>query len=355
MNVGNGNFTFDNVVIDREDGTITFNVQLGNPIDADSAFRVDLRQVTLQGEFGVSYVASLGTDTVDTGSKSLTSVENQFSYSVKTALSELITRDVARDTFVDQAPATSTDTLTLTVRDNDDLLLAATAGDLVVELGGNFKDGNGPVGAWTLAGAGVTVGLNTAETLLTFTVPAAVAFDDAPAAQDHDIVFLKDNVATMLLATKFDVTVKQNIAGITDPVTYVTKADAGQWKVDASTVNVPYLPVGFGLTAQVEISNLGATDAEVTIEAVDQNGDEYGPVVMDFTYGGATHATARAGTVTRASEADIRKAFDIADGSQKKLSVTFNIDANSDDITLVPFYRQNESRINVISDQYKGN
>lgn len=126
---------------------------------------------------------------------------------------------------------------------------------------------------------------------------------------------------------------------------YLDNADLGLFKLDASVVNVPYLPVGLGLTPNVEIANAGSTDAEIQIEAFDQNGVAYPAVTLPFKAGKKA--------VTKVSEAAIEKAFGLAAGSKKKLSVTFVIDANAADITLAPYYREGESRVNVLSDQYK--
>ncbi|QYK00278.1 hypothetical protein [Shewanella psychrotolerans] len=130
---------------------------------------------------------------------------------------------------------------------------------------------------------------------------------------------------------------------------YVNGADFGMFKLDASVVNVPYLPVGLGLTPNVEIANAGNTDAAIQLEGFDQNGVAYGPVALT--------KVAKKGAVTKVSEADIQAAFGLAtDGStagKKKLSVTFVLDADAEDITLAPYYRQGESRVNVMSDQYK--
>lgn len=132
----------------------------------------------------------------------------------------------------------------------------------------------------------------------------------------------------------------------TDPVfNYVKDADIGKFQLDASVVNVPYLPVGLGLTPNVEIANAGSTDAAIQLEAFDQNGVAYGPV--------AIAKVAKKGAVTKVGEADIEAAFGLAPASGKKLSVTFVLDADAADITLAPYYRQNESRVNVLSDQYK--
>jgi general secretion pathway protein K len=58
-------------------------------------------------------------------------------------------------------------------------------------------------------------------------------------------------------------------------------------------------------------------------------------------------------SVTKVAEADIEAAFGLAANAKKKLSVTFVLDADAADITLAPYYRENESRVNVMSDQYK--
>ncbi|MCU7975896.1 hypothetical protein L5M43_11600 [Shewanella sp. SW36] len=126
---------------------------------------------------------------------------------------------------------------------------------------------------------------------------------------------------------------------------YVKAADIGKFQLDASVVNVPYLPVGLGLTPNVEIANAGSTDAAIQLEAFDQNGVAYGPV--------AIAKVAKKGAVTKVAEADIEAAFGLGKDSGKKLSVTFVLDADAADITLAPYYRQNESRVNVLSDQYK--
>lgn len=137
-----------------------------------------------------------------------------------------------------------------------------------------------------------------------------------------------------------------NVGAGADPVfNYIKDVDAGKFQLDASVVNVPYLPVGLGLTPNVEIANAGSTDAAIQLEAFDQNGVAYGPV--------AIAKVAKKGAVTKVGEADIEAAFGLGKDSGKKLSVTFVLDADADDITLAPYYRQNESRVNVITDQYK--
>jgi hypothetical protein len=340
FNVGNGNFTFDNVTVDDEEGTLTFNVQLGNAITAQSAFRVAVANATLEGAVTATYASSIGGTPIETTTKALTETVSQFSYAVETKLDAVIERPVTRAEFID---GTTEDTLVLTVRNNTDLLLAATAGDATLELAGNFKDAN--VGDWDAVG--VAGAVNAAENLVTFTVPAATMFAGAPAEEEVEINFSAATPTDGLLATGFALTVKQDI-GAAAPVTYVTAADAGKWSIDAAVINVPYLPVGYAqFSGNVEVANLSGADAEVIVEAVGKTGVKYGPVVLA--------KKAAKGAVTTVFEGDLMSAFGLAKGDNEKLSVTFSIDADIGDITLAPYYREGSARINVISDQYKGN
>ncbi|MCG6220681.1 hypothetical protein, partial [Vibrio diabolicus] len=119
-------------------------------------------------------------------------------------------------------------------------------------------------------------------------------------------------------------------------------ADLGQWELDASVVNVPYLPVGFeSLSSNVEYSNHGSSAAEVSISAFDNNGNEYT----------GTLANAAPKTVTKYSEADIMAALGITEAT--KLNITFISDADEENVSIVPYYRQGDSRVQSINDQYK--
>jgi hypothetical protein len=343
FNVGNGNFTFDNVAVDDEEGTVTFNVQLGNAITAQSAFRVAIANASLEGAVTATYASSIGGTAIESTTKALTETVTQFSYAVKTKLDQVIERPITRLNFKD---STTADTLVLTVRNNTDLLLAATAGATTLELTGNFKDGN--AADWEVdVGAGFAGAVSGAsDNLLTFTVPAADMFGGVATATDVDVNFAKAVPADKLLATGFALTVKQAITGIATAPTYVTAADAGKWSIDAAVINVPYLPVGYSqFSGNVEVANLSGADAEVIVEAVGKTGVKYGPVVLA--------KKAAKGAVTTVFEGDLMSAFGLAKGDNEKLSVTFSIDADINDITLAPYYREGSARINVISDQYK--
>lgn len=74
-----------------------------------------------------------------------------------------------------------------------------------------------------------------------------------------------------------------------------------------------------------------------------KNGKVYAPKVIK---------TVPKQTVGKVSENDLKAAFGITD-AQIKLNVTFVIDQDADKVTLVPYYKEGQSRINVMSDQYK--
>ncbi|WP_256935926.1 hypothetical protein, partial [Vibrio diabolicus] len=124
--------------------------------------------------------------------------------------------------------------------------------------------------------------------------------------------------------------------------TLAQAANLGKWELDASVVNVPYLPVGFDqLSSNVEYSNHGSAAAEVSISAFDSKGNEYT----------GTLANAAPKTVTKYSEADIMGALGITEAT--KLNITFISDADEENVSIVPYYRQGDSRVQSINDQYK--
>ncbi|WP_394146924.1 hypothetical protein [Shewanella atlantica] len=182
---------------------------------------------------------------------------------------------------------------------------------------------------------------------LTAVLPAAVAPATGVAGK-FAVAFTSDTTKTFPTGSlTVDRSVEYTkVTATTNPVfDYIKDADFGKFQLDASVVNVPYLPVGYGLTPNVEIANAGSTDAAIQLEGFDQYGVAYGPVAIT--------TVAKKGAVTKVSEGDIQTAFGLADTDKKKLSVTFVLDADAEDITLAPYYRQNESRVNVMSDQYK--
>ncbi|GIU51356.1 hypothetical protein TUM4438_40680 [Shewanella sairae] len=357
FNVGTGSFTFDTVAVDADKGTVTYTVSLGNTITAGSSYRTTIGDSAfpiISDEFSASFASDLAGTPVDAGAGVVATKKSQYAIVITEELSKVIERS-ARMNFVGETANASTDTFTLDVTDlgghATPILAKATTGDLVLTVAGDFSAANGETDVWVNDSATPVKGVVAADAKsLTFTVPAAM-FADVTGKKTINFTFDKaDSSAEMLVATGFTATgniAYTGAAAATGNADYLKNGDAGEWRLDAAVINVPYLPVGFGLSPNVEVANDSSvtTKSEIIIEGFDQNGVQYGPVALPTLANGKT--------VTKVSEADIEKAFGLAAASKTKLSVTFIIDADADKVTLAPYYRQNESRVNVMSDQYK--
>lgn len=341
---GTGSFTFDTVTVDTTTNpnahTLSFKVNLGNALSADSAFRVEIGagHVDVSGASTLAYSAKKANgDVIETGSSVIATEETQFTYTVATKFDGVIQR-LDRTLFTD---ADDVDVATVKFANKETTLGASLTGiSVAASMTGNF-DGlaSGDLVVTVAAAAAV---LNGDEDEYTNAIVAG-EITDAGVDNVYTFTFDESNAADIPASGDIEITF---VVSTTDVATkYTYSGNAGEWVVDGSTVNVPYLPVGYGLSPNVEIANEGAA-ASISIEGFDQNGMEYGPV--ELTKVAAAHA------VTKISEADIQTAFGLATTGKHKLSVTFVLDADAADITLAPYYREGISRVNVMSDQYKG-
>jgi hypothetical protein len=344
FNYGTGSFTFDNVVIDTttdpDAQTISFQVNLGNALTADSAFRVIIGGTTvdISGASTLSYSSADASDAaIETGSDTIAVETSQFSYEVTTSFDGIIDR-LSRDLFT--VSGDDIDVATVTFTNDESLLASLGTVTALATMTGNFE---GLVSAdlvVTTAAGSATLNGDKDE----FTnVIAALEITDAGVDNVYTFTFDETNTADIPVSGDIAITLVVSSPDSADDYTYT--GAAGGWVVDGSTVNVPYLPVGYGLSPNVEIANAGSA-ASISIEGFDQFGTEYGPVELSFD--------AAENTVTKVSEANLQAAFGLATTDKRKLSVTFVLDADADDITLAPYYREGISRVNVLSDQYKG-
>ncbi|GIU46041.1 hypothetical protein [Shewanella algidipiscicola] len=364
--------------------TVKLTVAVGSPVLNNSKTVVKLTDFNPKAGNAV-YTAEDGfsgepKDTTGSNAVALTSAADQEVASVVTKLDGFVNRE-NRDTFVfSKGTLVGEIQITRPVVKGDTSLTAAVSTDTVVLSAKSFKD-------LTMKAAtcsdGSAVSIDSSYTpscagaaTVVAPVAAVVSCSDAtaiPACTDtatFDVSTLTGALPTVaapgtgkagkisiwgeatatkdIQLTNFDITRTVTYAPVA-PVTvapkldYIKDASFGEYQLDASVVNVPYLPVGYDLTPNVEIANKAMTDAEIILEGFDHKGNQYGPVTL--TKKAAAHA------VTKISEADIAAAFGIT--GKAKLSVTFILDADEDEITLAPYYREGESRVNVLSDQYK--
>jgi hypothetical protein len=347
---GTGSFTFDNVVITDNDqtkgekDTISFDINLGNPLTADSAFRITLGDnvVDLSGAANVAYSAvTSGGDDIETGSGVVAEEVSQFAFSVETALDKLIDRD----DLTQYTDTTATDTLSVTLSNDETLLAAMTAVSSILTISGDFTG----VPAADMDAEIATVDLVAAEAIngdedeITITLSAAEVVDNGDT--DLDIIFT--HAAGDIPATG-DVTVDVELDftnGTAVAFDYKLGVAAGEWAIDATIINVPYFPVGFeGTSTSVHLSNEGASDVDVIVTAIDNNGNTYGPLDLGMDLPGDT--------VTKVSQTAIMSLFGLTEST--KLSVTFNLDANDGVVNGYAFTSSEVGRTEISNSQLKG-
>jgi hypothetical protein len=376
---GTGSFTFDNVAVTKYDAkkgtvdSISFDVNLGNPLVADSAFRViigsnndkaaptvgDSLAVVL-GETYVKYnsvQADLETP-IEDGMGKIAEEVTQFGFEVSTKFDGIIDRDDLT-TFVDGSTDKSVWTFT-----NDETLGAAlllTDADIVYS--GNFKTViNSELAASTLkintglpVSAPATVVMSTGtttpvaigvkhdlfgalvggKTAYTGTIDftrAAASTDAIPVTTPTDVSVTIDASNYTVKAADFQDVIFNDVAG-------------GEWKIDATIINVPYYVVNHADTqSNIHMANEADEAADVIISAIDDSGIEYGPVDLGIDLAG--------NTVTKIKPATIKAALGL-DDAVRKLSVTFNIDAYAQDVAAYAFSQNSQGRSEVSNSQYK--
>jgi hypothetical protein len=368
---GTGSFTFDNVVVTDGDATkgeldsISFDVNLGNPLTASSAFRVIIGDNTaITGAAGtdtvlvskastVAYTSAEADDTaIETGTGVVATEVAQYSFKVKSDLDGIIER-VDQDDFIDAAGnVVANDAITLTVSNDETLGLAITDSEIRLSLAGNFEDVSGWANTSSVVGLGAGFAYNavapsTDISSVTYSYAAADLADDGTAA-DVTLTFVPGTdipVTGMVTASALVFDGTTTLAFPTAGVAMGSSADGGEWMLDATVINVPYFPVGFeGTSTSVHFANEDASVADVIVTAIDADGNTYGPLDLGMDLAGDT--------VTKVSQGAIMSLFGLTESA--KLSVTFNIDADDGDVNAYAFTTDDTGRTEISNSQLKG-
>lgn len=121
--------------------------------------------------------------------------------------------------------------------------------------------------------------------------------------------------------------------------------DAGEWKLNGATVNVPYMPYGVNASRILYVSNAGSQAGDITVTAFDDKGMYYDLGVVGI---------AQAQKVTKISKL-VDDALRAAGFAGSKASITVTVNAPEADITVYASYNVGGSdRGFVNTDQYKG-
>lgn len=353
---GTGSFTFDNVVITDGDATkgekdsISFEVNLGNPVTAQSAFRIAIAGggVTLSGAANVAYSSVDSADVaIETGTGVIAEEVSQFSFGVGAPFNGVVER-VNSVTFVKNGTTATTDTLVMQAINNEALSANVVGVGLVVDLEGQFDDG-----ASSLADADfAATSQRTAAALATAAdldetndddIKLTVANGEIGAGTTDDNITLVYTYGAGTIPATGSISATATFAAGTDKWVYTD--DAGQWKLDATIINVPYFPVGYeGTSSSIHFANEGTADVDVIVSGIDGAGNTYGPLDMGSDFAGST--------VTKVSQGAIMSLFGLTEAT--KLSVTFNIDADKDIVNAYAFTKSEDGRTEISNSQGKG-
>jgi hypothetical protein len=339
--------------------TAVLTVLVGDPLIQDSSFEVKLTGADLDkakaSSANVTYSAVSGLtgdakDTTGTNFGNFIVTADQYAASVKAQLDGVIER-TSQTTFIRNGEtATGTDGLTITLTDDQTLNSAAATGVATVTVFGDFGNGTAEITLPT-AITGVTfadVGVAADKKSYSFTLTAT-------AGLAGEYVLLLDNAlagSDKIKASDFTATVVFDADGAGTAATKFTavdKGDAGEWKIDAAIINVPYLVVGKeGTSSSVHFSNLGPK-ADVIVEAVsvidaDGKAVTYDAVDLGFDL--------ESNSVTKVSQLDLIDVLGIPAGTQK-LSVTFNIDGKAEDVSAYAFTTSETGRAEISNSQQK--
>ena len=401
---GTGSFTFNNVKLVQADkakgipASISFNVNLGNPLTANSAFRISFKEdvdaapvlagdplVKILGESTLQYKSFVGNndDTViETGTALISEEVSQFSFEVGTKLDGLIKRDKATKFVGVNNTDVDTDTLVYTFTNDESLGLALRNVDATIRFDGNFKGLTeaATIGTNTTDDFTVTQSATSTDDIAvvssTGTTPTAIAVTDeytygdtaavTPAAEGvketytETFIFSNDGDSTTSIPVTGDVeasvvinsasTLQTGGSAVSvgaNGYTVTSKVPAGEWEVDATIINIPYLPINATNTDTfIHFANESDKDVDVIVTAIDNRGMEYGPLNLGYKL--------PANTVKKFSEKDMDKFFGL-EGVSTKLSVTFNVDADKNEVSAYAVSQNDKGRTEVSTSQQRGN
>lgn len=205
------------------------------------------------------------------------------------ALDGVIDVNNGRLTFKDKA---TTDELVYSFSNDTSLTDAVTATKVTHVLSGDFsfldtdstKDG-------IQAKSGAVV-LDPAEKSGTLKIEADKISWQASAVTNQDnlkvtIDTSKDGVVAAAALTPNTFSLETTVAHSTD-VSEAFKLSAGAWTLNGASADIPYVPVGEGLSQFIWVSNKGSVAGDISVTAIDQAGKAYGPYDLGMANKGLT-------------------------------------------------------------------
>lgn len=347
---GNGSFTFDRLTVDTSGDMhkIMFDVNLGDPILANSAFRMAFAApagVDISGAASVHFSSVDAADVaIEDGSGVIATEVAQYGATVKGDFDGVIER-INQVAFLTSTGTTLVDAAVFTLTNDESLAAAITVTDVALVVEGNFDNGStaAPVvaGDFAISGQAAGAGAYALDAKLEKLTADTFTVLNTGAGDDITLTFTSGAADVIPVTGDMEATVSFTDGTNTDSVAVT---GVGEWKLDATVINVPYFPVGFeGTSTSIHFANEAASTADVIVTGIDADGNKYGPLDLGFDLEGDT--------VTKVSQGVIKGLFDIADSA--KLSVTFNIDADNGDVNAYAFTTDDTGRTEISTSQQR--
>ncbi|WP_462164587.1 hypothetical protein [Pseudoalteromonas xiamenensis] len=299
---GSGTFKIKPISTTTTSGvtTVVLEVMTGDPITKDSSFEIEVPGINIEktkaAEATVTYSATSGLngnakDTTGKATGSFVVLADQYGASVATKANGVITRSPAT-TFTSGGiagsnttlgTAVNADTIVLKITDDQNLLSAASGVNVqaTVTIEGDFSgDIDATSVAITAANSAAVIANKTIASdkkSLSFTLTDQAS--GAGIADSYTIELDHTGDGKTIKATEFKATVvvdADSSSATNTKQEALVKADAGEWVLDATIINIPYFPVGFeGVNTSVHFANETSSDVDVIITANDDKGVSY--------------------------------------------------------------------------------
>lgn len=350
-----------------QDGTqATYRVTNLSGAAADQTTGVDLTFTSFT--FVASSIASSGVSVdwcgytnlsqeLECSDDDLITVAQQYSFGVTKDFDAVIDVEENRAKFV--MPANSVagknddvnDTAAFEVTDNTAFDMFASTTGIAYKLTGDFSWVNTAAVVEVANCAGATTGvLNAAKTEVTFSCTdnneVEVTLDAA-----------SNTGTTLLKPTTFSVsaTVSYTDPAIVAPVAADIKSStftdaAGEWILNGSMVNIPYMPYGTGITQVINLTNTGSQSGAITVEGFDRTTNQrFGPYELT-TVAAPYRQVALAESIKQALE-DNGHAVD-GTGERYYLTVVTNVPA--DDVEVYSAYNTGNNGARLVVNDSNG-
>ncbi|BBL87581.1 hypothetical protein VroAM7_02340 [Vibrio rotiferianus] len=390
IRVGTGSFSVESAKFNSTNNTLTLVSGVGQSLLPGSSIGIQIgstaKKVRVKGAADIVINTYKETrEFIETASRTFATTADQFELTLREGTSELVDR-VDNSFFASEVyynddrvvsathgteDRASTNELYRDTNEgvirltNDQRLVArAEAEDVDIQLYADFN----AQGAFASAHDKFVFGGDNDGAIVETETVATFKVDDSEtslAAAKNDIRLAFDNSAAPVvseLQNEFEIGAVLNYSGNMSGATIKAanvKLDTtpfGEWTLNQAIINVPYMPIGYkakGIDAVFEIANRGWADAPIKVKGFDQHGNVFPATPLVDAGKQENGGVASAQTIVKVSADDILATFGLEEGDQRKMNITFMIDANRSDIDLVPYYNNNGGRTPIMNSQYK--